>query len=109
MSAIAIEFSEQNEGFKSQLLDIIGSQVADDFIKSKKLHGDIVNVLVTVIIPVAMPLAAVLFDKYLVKLDQEPKDDKAVKITWDGEEYIFKNHDLGEVSNFLKEIKKMES
>jgi hypothetical protein len=108
MSAIAIEFSEQNEVFKSQLLDIIGGQVTDDFIKSKNLHGDIVNVLVTVIIPVAMPLIAVLFDKYLVKLDKAPSDDKSVNITWNGEEYMFKNHDLQDVSDFLKELKKME-
>lgn len=105
METLAVDFSKNNKEFELLLLKIFGEKVQDKFLESRKFNGDIVNIVVTILIPVTVPFLAVLFQNYLVKDDETIETEKTVKFTHNNEIYLLKNYNIQEVSELLKELK----
>ena len=104
MDSLAIDFSKENKEIEELIIEVFGDDIRNNFIESKNFNGDIVNIIATVIIPIAMPIITVLFQKYLEKKEDKDTADK-ITIIYNHEEFIFKHNDINVVNNFLLESK----
>lgn len=105
METLVVEFSKSNHEFETLIIKNLGEEIKNNFLESRKFNGDVANVIVTVLIPIAVPFLTVLFQKYLEKNDQNLDAEKTVILTINNEEYTIKNYSQSEISKLLIELK----
>ncbi|MCX6318628.1 MAG: hypothetical protein NTW29_15145 [Bacteroidetes bacterium] len=104
MENMVLEFSENDIEFKSLMVELYGEQIEGEYMTSNQFNGDLVDVIISIIIPITIPFLAVAYQKSLEKKKEDTKSKvKKVKFIKDGKEITFENYSVGELRSLLKE------
>ncbi len=102
MEKIIIEFLKEDKEFENLLVELYGSNIKNNFIETNNFNGDIVDVFISIIIPVAIPFLQVLYQKRLEKNKKVEDGRKTIRFIKDGQEISFENYDINEIREILR-------
>ncbi len=101
MNKIIVEFLKEDKEFEAMLAELYGVKIKNDFIETNNFNGDVIDVFISIVIPMTIPFLQVLYQKSLEKNKKKENKTKVVRFIKDGNEISFDNYDLKEIKQIL--------